>query len=37
VVVAILTIGFCGVAIESLVIRPVERRTVERWGIVRAS
>lgn len=37
VVVAILTIGFCGVAIESLIVRPIERRTVVRWGMVRPS
>jgi hypothetical protein len=37
VVVAILTNGFCGVAIESLIVRPIERRTVVRWGMVRPS
>jgi NitT/TauT family transport system permease protein/taurine transport system permease protein len=33
VIVGMLTIGLFWAAIERLVLRPIERRTIERWGL----
>ncbi len=37
VIVGMLTIGLFWAAVERLILRPIERRTIERWGIASAA